>query len=247
MALATGDLESLGFSEKKAKVYLTVLERGGTAAEIAQRSKLKRSTVYGYLEELIKDQLISRGARGKRSFFAAEPPEHLIHLQDMQRLALGNLMPELRSIFLQGDAHRPPIRYTEGLDGIRKTHEELIAKPNSEYFYFGGMSSFATGLGQEYLHDFTRRRIRRKVWSNALRIRSAETNEADSLGNEENLRRVRYLPDTGFHFAASIALCNGSIIVISEHPHNHAFIIDDNALYSSLKLIWDFCWANAEE
>ena len=247
MALTAGDLETLGFNEKKARVYLTCLERSGSAADIAQRAKLKRSTVYGYLEELISDQLISRSVSGKRSFFTAESPEQLIYLQEMQRMSLKSLMPELRSIFQQAQTSRPPIRYLEGIDGIRKIHEELISKSGSEYFYFGGMKSFAAALGQEYLSDITRRRIRRRVWSNALRIRNDETNERDSFGNEENLRRVRYLPASIFPHTSSITLHEQKAIIISDQPHNHVFIIEDAGLCATLKIVWDFCWSAAKE
>ena len=194
MSLTPGNLEKLGFNEKKSRLYLALLESGGTAAELAARAKLKRSTTYDYLNEFIREQLVSRSVRGSRRCFVAEPPSALSRMLDSRQRALDSLMPALRSLFLNRSSTLPNIRIYEGLEGARHIHEDLIKVPKSEYYYFGSMRSFALGLGQEYLSDFTRRRIKRGVWSNALRIRSRETNEPDSVGSEDNLRRVRYLP-----------------------------------------------------
>jgi len=46
-------LLQMGLNEKEAKVYLACLELGGaTIAEIAEKSGVKRTSIYNFLEEL---------------------------------------------------------------------------------------------------------------------------------------------------------------------------------------------------
>ncbi len=51
---------NLGFSEKKAKIFLALLQLGETnVIEIAQKAKLKRTTVYNILPELVDEGLVA--------------------------------------------------------------------------------------------------------------------------------------------------------------------------------------------
>lgn len=240
-------LERLGFNDKKARLYLTILEGGGTAAELASRAKLKRSTVYDYLEELIQDRLISQSVRQSRRFFVPESPENLTNLFQRRLDAAGALLPSLQSLFSSGSGTIPHVRYYEGIDGVRKIHDELLADSGGEYYYFGSMRSFANILGQQYLSNFTSQRIRRKIRSNGIRMRNQETNEPDSLGTEENLRRVHYLPGDLEKCSASITIFNGKIVVISAEKTIYGFIIEERNLYMLLKQVWDFVWKNTHE
>ncbi|MEI6774592.1 MAG: helix-turn-helix domain-containing protein [bacterium] len=46
-------LQSYGFSDKEAKIYLTTLELGSSiASTIARRSEIKRVTVYALLNDM---------------------------------------------------------------------------------------------------------------------------------------------------------------------------------------------------
>ncbi len=247
MIVDVATLERLGFNDKKAKLYLTILAGGGTAAELASRAKLKRSTVYDYLDELIQDRLVSLSIRQARRFFVPESPDNLTNLFQRRLDAVSAMLPALQSLFSSGSGTIPHVRYYEGIDGVRKIHDELLSTASGEYFYFGSMRSFANILGQEYLSNFTTQRIRRKIRSNGIRMKNQETNEPDSLGTEENLRRVHYLPEDLVNCSASITIFSGKTCVISAEGKIYGFIIEEQNLYLLLKTIWDFVWNNTHE
>ncbi len=247
MIVDVASLARLGFNDKKARLYLTILAGGGTAAELASRAKLKRSTVYDYLEELIQDRLVSQSIRKSRRFFVSESPDNLTNLFQRRLDSVKAMLPGLQSLFASGSGTIPHVRYYEGIDGVRKIHDELLSKPGGEYFYFGSMRSFVDILGQEYLSNFTSQRLRRKIRSNGIRMKNQETNEPDSLGTEENLRRVHYLPVDMVNCPASITIFNGKISVISAEKKIYGFIIEEQNLYMLLKTIWDFVWENTHE
>ena len=69
-------LEKIGLNKKQAEVYLACLEIGfSTAQNIAQKTTIKRTTVYDILEHLIKQNLVTQTIKGKKRFYVAEDPE----------------------------------------------------------------------------------------------------------------------------------------------------------------------------
>src|SRR3989338_7719542 len=61
------ELVALGFEEKEADIYLAcIANERSTPTELAQKTKLKRATVYFYLEKLRGKGLITSEVRGAR-------------------------------------------------------------------------------------------------------------------------------------------------------------------------------------
>ncbi len=220
------ELRQIGFSEKKAVLYTTLLARGrGSAAQLAAAAKLKRTTAYDILEELANENLVSVTFDGNKRVFVAEPPENLHQLIDRQARAVDQLMPGLKDLFYRSNS-RPRIRYFEGSEGIRYVHEELLKVVQKEYFYFGSISGFVDALGRDYLESFVRRRVRRRIWSNAIRIRSQEIDSPYMMPGDENYRRVRYLSRSVADYVANLTLYDGKIAICSTSHENYAMIIE---------------------
>ncbi|MFA5206001.1 MAG: helix-turn-helix domain-containing protein [Lentisphaeria bacterium] len=240
-------LAELGLGGRPGALYLALLAHGrGTAAELARAAGLKRTTAYDLLAELAAQKLASVTFAGKRRVFAAEPPENLQRRIERQSHALDRLLPDLNDLFYRHGI-RPRVRYYEGAEGIRYVHEELLKVKAREYFYFGSMLGFQKALGQEYLLDFIRRRIRRKIWSNALRIRTEEIDDPLAAAGDTNYRRVRYLAKPPADTVANLTLYDDKIAVCSSAQENYGLIIESREMHTILKLIWDCLWAVAEE
>lgn len=241
------DLMRIGFGAKQSALYLVLLEQGkGTAAELARSAGIKRTTAYDLLGELEEQKLVAVTFSGRRRIFAAEPPENLQRLIDRQKSVLDQLLPSLNDMFYR-HGERPRVRYYEGVEGIRYVHEELLKVKAGEYFYFGSMQGFRNALGEDYLVDFIRRRIRRKIWSNALRIRAREIDDPLAAAGDNNYRRVRYLTRPLVGEVANLTLYDNKIAVCSSAGENYGMIIESREMHAILKLIWDCLWASAEE
>jgi sugar-specific transcriptional regulator TrmB len=241
------DLRHIGFSEKKAALYKALLTHGrGTAAELATAAKLKRTTAYDILEELTTEHLVAMTFVGNKRVFVAEPPENLQQLIERQVRTVDQIMPGLKELFYH-NSPRPRVRYFEGSEGIRYVHEELLKLKKKEYFYFGSITGFVDALGRDYLESFVRRRISRRIWSHALRIRSQEIDSPYMLPGDENYRRVRYLSRSLGDNVANLTLYDGKIAICSTSHENYAMIIESGEMYMILKLVWDCMWDTAEE
>jgi len=69
------NLKKLGFSTKEVNIYLTILENGKISpANIADITKINRSTVYSIAKQLAKLGLISEDIGGSQRYFVAKPP-----------------------------------------------------------------------------------------------------------------------------------------------------------------------------
>ncbi len=85
------NLKNLGLTDKESAVYLEVLKRGRVSpTEIAQTSKINRTTVYSVAKELIKKGFLLEDLAGAASSLVAVPPQELKFLVQKEEQILEN-------------------------------------------------------------------------------------------------------------------------------------------------------------
>ena len=239
------EFNALGFNEKTTKVYTTLLQiNSGSASEIAKLTGLQRTTVYNILDSLCAKQLIGITFKEKSRIYHAKPPEQLIqYFQNLSTSATA-MLPILQVLTQQQTSH-PKIRYYTGIEGLRSVNDDYLKVKSKEYFYIGSMADIEARLGKDYLKNYVNIRIRRKIWSNALRISGGEIDEESYTSSVENFRRVKILPISTKSNVGSITLYDGKISYISTAGENFALTIESRELYNLLKLVWDCLWQAA--
>ncbi len=134
-------LQSVGFSEKQARVYVAALFLGPSAVQkISQQAEINRATTYVILEELAKMGLVSESQEGKKTVYVAEPPEAIARYLEKQKNdinsrseELKNLMPKLRETSRATDGDdAPQVRFYKGLEGSNQLSQELIRKAKKD-------------------------------------------------------------------------------------------------------------------
>lgn len=240
------ELKLLGFSDKKIAVYMALLQKGsGSATELAQVAGVKRTTVYDILDELCQDKLASITFAGKKRMFSIESPENLQQRVESQLTAVNRVLPGLKELYNQ-NSKTARVRFYKGTEGLRYVHDELLKVKAKEYFYFGSMSAFEDALGYEYLKEFIHKRIRKKIWSNAIRVRSHEIDDPITFPGDENYRRVKYISKPLQADVANLVLFDGKIAVCSSSRENYAMIIESCEMAAILKFLWDYIWEVAD-
>ena len=128
-------------------LYLALLGfESATPSELAEKTGIKRTTVYVVLETLQKKGLVSEVPKGKISSFQAEPPERLQTYVERQRAVLEehsarlkDIIPQIKSITRE-KGERPIIKFFEGRDGAISAHEEFYEmhekRSKEGYFIF---------------------------------------------------------------------------------------------------------------
>lgn len=110
-------LRDFGLNEKEARVYVSLLELGqATAYAVAERSGLKRPTVYVVLDELRQKSLVLKVPHAKKQLFAAKPPDEFFGEAEERLRRAWRVLPEL--LALTSGVKKPRTLYFEGLKGM---------------------------------------------------------------------------------------------------------------------------------
>lgn len=129
-------LQDIGLNDKEAVVYLAMLSvEHASVLDLANKTKIKRPTVYVVLESLSKKGLVSETTIGKKTHYQAEPPERLETFVERRKIALEesqktlkDIIPQIKSI-ARDTGERPVVKYFEGRDGIISAIEDFFRDP----------------------------------------------------------------------------------------------------------------------
>jgi HTH-type transcriptional regulator, sugar sensing transcriptional regulator len=131
-----------GLEPREAKIYMAVLHLGKSSiAEIARKSGVKRMTVYQYIDELVRKNLLHKTVEGKRIFYIAESPEKISKMLDRKKKHFEKVLPELKTIY-GTSSHKPQIRFYEGIEGMRTIYREMTMESKPLYGIFSAEKYF---------------------------------------------------------------------------------------------------------
>src|SRR5579872_3888651 len=100
-------LKNYGLNDKEIAVYLALIDLGPSPVRvIGQKAGVNRGTTYDILKELMQQGLVTYYHKRTKQYFAAEPPETIIHALESKQDQLEQIkkevkqsLPELQSIF----------------------------------------------------------------------------------------------------------------------------------------------------
>ncbi|MGB4759440.1 MAG: helix-turn-helix domain-containing protein [Candidatus Saccharimonadales bacterium] len=135
--------KALDFTEAEAAVYRHLLaEGGGTAAEIAKKTKQTRTNTYMVLNKLLERSVaVADDAEAVRRYRAASPQVLEQQFREQQRAlaqtkrSLDEAMPDLLAMFNLSQ-QKPGVVHLTGYDGLRASFEDQ-AKSKTELLLWG--------------------------------------------------------------------------------------------------------------
>lgn len=241
-------LEELGLGEKEVKVYLASLELGSSAVQdIAGKSGIVRSSVYVAIGGLTQRGLMSSFKKGKKEFYTAEPPEHLLHLlRDKKRKLLDQeaklkaAMPELQAL-ISLSVEKPEVKYYEGLEGLEAMREKIFESKAKEIRVIGSISEIQRIVPEEMraLHS--------------IKIRKAQIHGKQIIISDSNTTLPEIVPE-GWKFktmksndgnlAGEIAIFNEFISLTAYQDKPYGFLLKSRTIASTSKQLFDATWKN---
>lgn len=193
-------LQEIGLSDKEAAVYLALLATDNSSVvDLAEKTKIKRPTVYVVLETLAKKGLVSETTVGKKTHYQAEPPERLETYVERQKVVLDerskrlkDIIPQIKSVQRES-GERPVVKYFEGIDGVVSAHAEFVGQTSGDKVVYSIYSKdlLDGAFTEEELGKFRTQRLGRKVKSKALytytkgELPSDETSERVKIDGEK--------------------------------------------------------------
>jgi len=239
-------LEQYGLTKKEATIYLAVLELGqGSVLEIANKTELKRPTVYIILESLIQKGVIRKVPKGTTTLFVAEDPAYLLSMLEEKEKKLKSILPLLKALH-NTIGMKPQIAYYEGKNNVQKLYNDLFKAKKYLYFYGSLKNVFTVFPQAEYVVTPEKIKklnipVREILASNPVDIRYAR--RARSIKNPKyQLRRLK----EGISFAIDNIIYDDTVVIISLKGNCFGVVIESKDIANSFKILYELAWQSAE-
>lgn len=239
-------LIDLGMKPQEARVYLACIRLGqSTVSAIAAEAGIQRTFVYGVLEELKRDGIVSSlEVRGKINYSA-------ISLDQFQKKQLAKferfsgILPELKSLEKTvGD--RPKVRFFEGVEGIKLALEDTLDQPHGS-----PILAYVTGQGvyedmPDFVDYYLKERVKKKITVQAI-APDNEVNREHVRHDHEVLRKTVLLPEKDYPFTNEIDIYGNKIAIMSLQGEILAVIIESESIAKTQRSIFNLAWLGAQQ
>ncbi len=242
------ELTELGLTQEESKVYLAVLELGGSyASNIARKAGIKRATCYHTLNNLKQKGLLHSYSKGKVLWFNAEDPQKILSIQKAKLETAKNLIPQLLSI-TNTLAIKPKIRFYEGIEGAKSIFEDILTT-KEEILGYTNIKKLGN-LFPSYFKDFCKRKIQKKIKTRYL---SPETGEGVDLIDQfypknynRDLIEILLVNKDEFYFENDISIYDNKVAILSLNTDEPiGLLIESTTFAKSMKSIFNLAWLGA--
>ena len=235
-------LENLGLSDKEARTYLAVLELGvSTIKPIAERAKIKRTSIYNFIDRLVSLGLISRATIRGRNHYQATSPTRLAKLQRDRLEQCERAIPELMSMFNLSQT-KPRISYFEGVEQMRNiVREEPLCKKEVCYIW-PGIDVIEMVGGSAFMTEIDRQRIAAGITVRTIRFREKDVAYATSSHGPKFLRELRFAP-SGLHLTMGLGIYDsGKVSFFSSRKESFGILVESKELELLMRHLWGLYW-----
>lgn len=244
-------LKDLGFSDKEVLVYLALLESDtATAAEIAKKTGLNRTSSYDILSALGKRGLMSKVKKhGKIHFQAADPRKLATYLDrekadfdkkiEEQKIRVQEIIPELSSLIAPTSA-RPRVQFFEGEKGMREAYEDTLTSKEAILAY-ANVETMHKGL-PKFFPEYYKRRAEAGIFIRAIFADNEPSRERAEFDKDE-MRETRFMPREDWQFSPEVNIYHDKMLVAS-WKEKMAVIIESKELAELQKMIFETVWSS---
>lgn len=239
-------LTNIGFNEKEARVYLTLLELNeALPGTIARVSGIKRSTTYLILEQLEKKGLASHIKREGRLYFQSCKPDLLIETQrkkyDEVKSHLSSLetvLPELN--LLQKDfTVTPQMSVFRGKEGLIQIMEDTLTVKDKMLLCWAN-PAMVFDLLKDYYPSYIKKKVQRKIWLRGIFCHDEVAVQFKNKEHEE-LREVYLVPKDEFPFKNEINIYDDKVAIIS-HEDQVGVVIQNKNIADTQRAIFSLAF-----
>lgn len=239
-------LQDIGLSEKGVSVYLALLQLGsGTVHDISKRAGVIRTTCYPLLNDLEKRGLVSTTRSGKKSLYVAESPTELLAHIDRSASLARSIMPTL-SHMLSGNAKRPKIQIHEGISGVWRVYEDVIAGEDYEVKAFIPADDAIAIAGDRKVKEYIRKRVKKNISIRAILPKTALIEKEYAKYDKGDLRESRFIDPKRFPMPVEIDLYGGNKVAITSFREGIGMIIESASIYTAMNSLFELCWSAAK-
>jgi sugar-specific transcriptional regulator TrmB len=236
-------LSSIGLNKNEIAVYLDLIRHPFSGAyNISKRTGIHRSNVYDNLRSLIERGLIKKEIRQEKSVFDAVSPAKIKEYFKQKQQELEIILPELKRIPPEPDNSDGGISITEGKFALREATEEMLER-NSDIFVFGASNEIVEALGEEFLKEFHKKRIKKGI--KMMHIYNMEAIGRIIYLNALEFTEARYL-DSHYSTNVCTVICGGYVLFFIFGKSIIVITIRNHHIAETYKKYFDLLWEAAK-
>lgn len=237
-------LESVGLTDKEAKIYLILLECGvSLASSISRLSGIKRTTVYMVLETLRKKGYVTSFVKAGVYYFKALDPEVILTDIDAKYTLVKKKLPEFKELNKMFTV-RPRVQFFEGKEGLIRLMEDTLTTENQELLVWADIKMSWDGPIKDYYPEYVKKRLKKNIWVRGIFSDSKQARSFKSRSKTE-LREVYLIPPEKFPFSNEINIYNNKVNIIS-YQDEVGVLIENQDIANTQKSIFTFAWEYAK-
>ena len=235
-------LSEYGLSDEETSVYLAVLSLGSaTVREIAQATKIKRTTIY-----LIADKLVARGIMGEfkakyGKHYIVSSPRQLINRLDTIKSSIEEILPQLRAIEKKEDSE-PEVKFFKGKEGYIAILEDSLKGSPHEILYLGSQEDFTPLISEKYVTTkYIPARLKQHIKFRQLVFPDA-ISKKQAASDVAELRQTKFLPNN-YAFSSNITIYKDTVAYFSSKRELVSVMINSKDIAEmerqKFNILWD--------
>ena len=239
-------LESVGLTEKQAKVYVAALFLGPAPVQrIAEQAEVNRATTYVILDELAAMGLVSTSVEGKKTVFVAESPEAIErYLNSVEKEvserkeALKKSLSELREVSRnEATDDAPVVRFFKGAEAVRSLDAYMKRKATRNATIYGISDLDEILKLFPDIHESGPKRRSKKNISSKLFY--SGTNELAS--DPKSGRRTKRLPEKA---RGDLSIYDDKMTIVSYKDQDPVgIVIESKEIVAVVRQLFELAWS----
>jgi sugar-specific transcriptional regulator TrmB len=238
-------LQELGLTTNEALVYLTCLELGRcTVQQIAERAKIKRTSIYNFIDRLLENGYLLREKSGGRHFYLACSSQRILEKAKRQVQICETLLPQIEQISPLSFASKIT-HYRGPKQMLQILEEELLCKKEVLYIWPGAVTLDAME-NRAKVTQLDRERCKRGIKVRSIRFQGREHSVNQYDIGRHNLKEVRYAPK---HLSSHMGLViydTGKVGFFSSKQESFAMIVESAELAAQQRMLFELVWSTSK-
>ncbi len=235
-------LKNLGFGEKIARTYLSCLFIGeASVKDIAKFSRIKRTSVYNFIEDMIEKGLIYEIKHDKKVYYAAISIKEILNNYKKNVADLENKI-ELIEEEVTKNTKKQKIDFLHGPSGFKEVWSKIFKSSDKEYRIMTDGSVFFDYVTFKYLtKEIIEEKKKDRFKSMQIIPATKYALEVIVPKDKKENRETRFLPaQTKLEFTEII--CSKFVAYISPRNKSSIFIIEDEVFAQYKIKTFDILW-----
>lgn len=234
-------IQKLGLDSRSALVYLSCLQLGeSTVLEIARHAKLRRTTIYYLLGDLVRDGFLIESKHGKKRYYIAADPKLLIDMARKNVRDLEDSIDEL-NIMKHSVLYRPRVLFLHGISGFKEAWKKVFKETKDEYLIVTNPAIFTQFVKEKYIQEeIVKAKLKAGLQSRHIIVDSEYNRKIVKNDNKQN-RQSRFL-SRKYNLISTQIISQKFVVFISPREDDLIMIIEDDAIAKTQWAYFENMW-----